>query len=198
MIEYLNALDTKAFYLINTARNDFFDWFFAVISSHLFFALVVAGIFLAFSYKHFKKTWWIVLLIIGLCFLLGDRVSVMGFKEVFERPRPSHALEDAFLVKFKDFQLVYNSKGGLYGFVSSHSANAFCIAMAFSLLSRKRLVVFLLFIWALLTGYSRIYCGVHYPGDVICGGLLGVLLGWLIYLLYSKLKNKFPKISIKD
>lgn len=198
MIEYLNDLDTKAFYLINTARNDFFDWFFAVVSSHLFFALVVAGIFLAFSYKNFKKTWWIVLLIIGLCFLLGDRVSVMGFKEVFERPRPSHALEDAFLVKFKDFQLVYNSKGGLYGFVSSHSANAFCIAMAFSLLSRKRLVVFLLFIWALLTGYSRIYCGVHYPGDVICGGLLGVLLGWLIYLLYSKLKNKFPKISIKD
>lgn len=198
MIEYLNDLDTKAFYLINTARNDFFDWFFAVISSHLFFAFVVAGIFLAFSYKNFKKTWWIVLLIIGLCFLLGDRVSVMGFKEVFERPRPSHALEDAFLVKFKDFQLVYNSKGGLYGFVSSHSANAFCIAMAFSLLSRKRLVVFLLFIWALLTGYSRIYCGVHYPGDVICGALLGVLLGWLIYLLYSKLKNKFPKISIKD
>lgn len=198
MIEYLNDLDTKAFYLINTARNDFFDWFFAVISSHLFFALVVAGIFLAFSYKNFKKTWWIVLLIIGLCFLLGDRVSVMGFKEVFERPRPSHALEDAFLVKFKDFQLVYNSKGGLYGFVSSHSANAFCIAMAFSLLSRKRLVVFLLFIWAILTGYSRIYCGVHYPGDVICGALLGVLLGWLIYLLYSKLKNKFPKISIKD
>jgi undecaprenyl-diphosphatase len=198
MIEYLNDLDTKAFYLINAARNDFFDWFFAVISSHLFFAIVVAGIFLAFSYKNFKKTWWIVLLIIGLCFLLGDRVSVMGFKEVFERPRPSHALEDAFLVKFKDFQLVYNSKGGLYGFVSSHSANAFCIAMAFSLLSRKRLVVFLLFIWALLTGYSRIYCGVHYPGDVICGGLLGVLLGWLIYLLYSKLKNKFPKIGIKD
>ncbi len=192
MIEYLNDLDTKAFYLINTARNDFFDWFFAVISSYSFFAIVVAGIFLAFSYKNFKKTWWIVLLIIGLCFLLGDRVSVMGFKEVFERPRPSHALEDAFLVKFKDFQLVYNSKGGLYGFVSSHSANAFCIAMAFSLISRKRTAVLLLFIWAILTGYSRIYCGVHYPGDVICGGLLGVLLGWLIYLLYSKLKKRFP------
>lgn len=192
MIEYLNDLDTKAFYLINTARNDFFDWFFAVISSHLFFALVVASIFVCFAYKNFKKTWWIVLLIIGLCFLFGDRVSVMGFKEVFERPRPSHALEDAFLVKFKDFQLVYNSKGGLYGFVSSHSANAFCIAMAFSLLSRKRFVVFLLFIWAILTGYSRIYCGVHYPGDVLCGGLLGVVLGWLIYLLYSKLKKRFP------
>ena len=192
MIEYLNDLDTKAFYLINTARNEFFDWFFAVISSYSFFAIVVAGIFLAFSYKNFKKTWWIVLLIIGLCFLLGDRVSVMGFKEVFERPRPSHALEDAFLVKFKDFQLVYNSKGGLYGFVSSHATNAFCIATAFSLISRKRTAVLLLFIWAILTGYSRIYCGVHYPGDVICGGLLGVLLGWLIYLLYSKLKKRFP------
>ncbi|MBQ5873180.1 MAG: phosphatase PAP2 family protein [Bacteroidales bacterium] len=43
-----------------------------------------------------------------------------------------------------------------------------------------------------LTAYSRVYCGVHYPGDVFCGGLLGVVLGWLIYLLYSKLKQRFP------
>ena len=60
-----------------------------------------------------------------LLFFLGDRVSVVGFKDVFERLRPSHALEDVFLVKLKDFQLIYTSKGGLYGFVSSHSTNAF-------------------------------------------------------------------------
>jgi undecaprenyl-diphosphatase len=194
MIEYLNDLDTQAFYLINSARNDFFDWFFAVISSHLFFALVVASIFICFAYKKFKKTWWIVLILIGLCFLLGDRVSVMGFKDVFERLRPSHALQDVFLVKFKDFHLVYTSKGGMYGFVSSHATNAFCIATLFGLISRKRLSWILLLLWAFLTAYSRIYCGVHYPGDVICGGLLGVVLGWLIYFLYTKIKNKYPQI----
>ncbi|MEE1112603.1 MAG: phosphatase PAP2 family protein, partial [Bacteroidales bacterium] len=43
-----------------------------------------------------------------------------------------------------------------------------------------------------LTAYSRIYCGVHYPGDVLCGGLLGVVLGLLIYMLYCKLKKRFP------
>ena len=197
MIETLNKLDTSLFYIINAARNEFFDWFFAVISSHLFFGIVVFGILLAFTYKNFKKTWWVVLLLIGLCFLLGDRVSVMGFKDVFERLRPSHALEDVFLVKFKDFQLVYNSKGGLYGFVSSHATNAFCIATAFSLISRKRTAALLLFIWAILTGYSRIYCGVHYPGDVICGALLGILLGYFVYFLYNKLQNKFPKINLK-
>jgi undecaprenyl-diphosphatase len=194
MIEYLNDLDTQAFYLINSARNDFFDWFFAVISSHLFFALVVASIFICFAYKNFKKTWWIVLILIGLCFLLGDRVSVMGFKDVFERLRPSHALQNVFLVKFKDFHLVYTSKGGMYGFVSSHATNAFCIATLFGLISRKRLSWILLLLWAFLTAYSRIYCGVHYPGDVICGGLLGVVLGWLIYFLYTKIKNKYPQI----
>jgi undecaprenyl-diphosphatase len=194
MIEYLNDLDTQAFYLINSARNDFFDWFFAVISSHLFFALVVASIFICFAYKNFKKTWWIVLILIGLCFLLGDRVSVMGFKDVFERLRPSHALQDVFLVKFKDFHLVYTSKGGMYGFVSSHATNAFCIATLFGLISGKRLSWILLLLWAFLTAYSRIYCGVHYPGDVICGGLLGVVLGWLIYFLYTKIKNKYPQI----
>lgn len=194
MIEYLNDLDTQAFYLINSARNDFFDWFFAVISSHLFFALVVASIFICFAYKNFKKTWWIVLILIGLCFLLGDRVSVMGFKDVFERLRPSHALQDVFLVKYKDFHLVYTSKGGMYGFVSSHATNAFCIATLFGLISRKRLSWILLLLWAFLTAYSRIYCGVHYPGDVICGGLLGVVLGWLIYFLYTKIKNKYTQI----
>lgn len=196
MIETLKNLDTELFYEINSARNEFLDWFFAVVSSYLFFAIVVAGIFVAFSYKNFKKSWWVVLLIIGLCFLLGDRISVMGFKDVFERLRPSHALEDVFLVKFKDFQLVYNSKGGLYGFVSSHSTNAFCIAMAFSLISKRRLTICLLFIWAILTAYSRIYCGVHYPGDVICGALLGMVLGWLVYFLYQKLHSKFPNIIV--
>ncbi|MBR5254339.1 MAG: phosphatase PAP2 family protein [Bacteroidales bacterium] len=43
-----------------------------------------------------------------------------------------------------------------------------------------------------LTAYSRVYCGVHYPGDVLCGGLLGVVLGWLVYMLYCKLKKRFP------
>jgi undecaprenyl-diphosphatase len=118
----------------------------------------------------------------------------MGFKDVFERLRPSHALQNVFLVKFKDFHLVYTSKGGMYGFVSSHATNAFCIATLFGLISRKRLSWILLLLWAFLTAYSRIYCGVHYPGDVICGGLLGVVLGWLIYFLYTKIKNKYPQI----
>jgi undecaprenyl-diphosphatase len=139
-------------------------------------------------YKVFIEYFGLIILV-----LLGiDIASKYIMEAILKYPGSSIELIPGLL----DFQLVYNSKGGLYGFVSSHATNAFCIATVFSLISRKRTVVLLLFIWAILTGYSRIYCGVHYPGDVICGALLGVLLGWLVYFLYNKLQNKFPKITL--
>jgi undecaprenyl-diphosphatase len=114
------------------------------------------------------------------------------------RLRPSHALEGVNLVKFSDFQLIYDSKGGLYGFVSSHATNAFCLATVFAKLSRKRnLLIPILIVWGLLTMYSRVYCGVHYPTDVLCGAILGIAIGLLISYIYELLlRNKRFKNQI--
>lgn len=190
-MDSLIAYDTQLFYLINGARGSFWDWFFAIISSHLFFGIFIFAMVLWLSVSQFKKSFWHILILVAVCFLLADRISVLCFKDVFMRLRPSYALEGVNLVKFSDFQLIYDSKGGLYGFVSSHATNALCLTTVFATISRhKKSVILIMGIWSLLTMYSRIYCGVHYPTDVICGALLGIAIGLFISWGYNFVKKK--------
>ncbi|MDD4067420.1 MAG: phosphatase PAP2 family protein [Bacteroidales bacterium] len=184
--------DTVLFYLINGQRNPFFDYLFGFLSHNLSFviAILLAVIFL--SIKKFNKHFWILLVLVVLSFLLADRISVLCFKDVFQRLRPSHALEGVNLVKFSYWNLIYDYKGGLYGFVSSHAANAFSLATIFAVLGKKyKLLPILIYSWAILVGYSRIYCGVHYPSDVIVGGILGIGIGLLIVMLYKLVLKKY-------
>lgn len=190
-MDSLIAYDTQLFYLINGARGSFSDWFFAIISSHLFFGIFIFAMVLWLSVSQFKKSFWHILILVAVCFLLADRISVLCFKDVFMRLRPSHALEGVNLVKFSNFQLIYDSKGGLYGFVSSHATNALCLTTVFASISRHRKSVILIMgIWSLLTMYSRIYCGVHYPADVICGALLGIVIGLFVSWGYNFVRKK--------
>lgn len=78
--------------------------------------------------------------------------------------------------------------GGQFGFYSSHASNTFFLATFLSFLLRKKIPWFpiLLFSWAILVSYSRIYLGVHFPGDIITGMVAGILLG----ILFSKLMKK--------
>lgn len=197
MLDKILSLDTDLFRLINNSRSSFLDYFFSGISSHICIGVIVAIITIYVMQKHCWKYFYIYICLIGLCFLLSDRSSVIFFKDVFHRLRPSHALTDVFTVKFSHFHLVYDNKGGLYGFVSSHCANVFSIITLMSIImlkktkekiEKKKNIVFVIVIilWGVLVGYSRIYCGYHYPGDVICGSLLGILIGFLLYLLYKK------------
>ncbi len=81
----------------------------------------------------------------------------------------------------------------MYGFVSSHAANTFALAAFLSLLFQNRYKYFtpLVFLWAFFVSYSRIYNGVHYPGDIIAGGLLGTGIGITVYKLYQFAHTKF-------
>ena len=83
----------------------------------------------------------------------------------------------------------------MYGFVSSHATNSFNVALISLLFIRKRWFTISIILWALTVGYSRIYLGVHYPGDVICGSMLGALIGWGIYSLYATFRQANPSIE---
>ncbi|MDR1006864.1 MAG: phosphatase PAP2 family protein [Bacteroidales bacterium] len=191
MIESLIDFDKTLFSAVNSFRSDWADWFFAILSSHLFIAIVVSAVAIYLMLTQYRKRWWHILILIALSFLLADRISVLCFKDVFMRLRPSHLMPDVFVCKLSNFHLIYDNKGGLYGFVSSHAANVFSLAALFALLSRKRILTISVFVWAILTGYSRIYCGYHYPADVVCGGLLGVIIGLILFLTYSYLIKRF-------
>jgi undecaprenyl-diphosphatase len=115
-------------------------------------------------------------------------------KPYFARLRPS---QEPYLQAF--IHIVNGYKGGKFGFASSHAANTFGVATFFFLLSgKKRKWMVLLFPWAALVTYSRIYLGVHYPGDIVVGALIGMLAalaGFACYLWIKKLYTRKQNLS---
>ena len=167
--------DIDLFYWINSHHTPWLDWVMWVASQPWSWAivLVTAIVYMAVHQKRWQWLW--ILAGIGLCFLLSDRISVLCFKDVFCRLRPCHALENVRMFR--------TSCGGAYGFVSSHAANVFALALFLSLWHRKKGFSILLFLWAILVCYSRPYLGKHYPGDVICGAALGLIVGLVVFFI---------------
>lgn len=115
----------------------------------------------------------------GLCVLFAGTVDDLLVKPLVARLRPTHDFQIGMLVDTVD-----GYRGGKYGFFSAHAANTFSIAVFFSLLMRSRLVTLLLVGWSLTNCWTRLYLGVHYPLDILCGLLWGGSVGSGIYFLY--------------
>ena len=82
-------------------------------------------------------------------------------------------------------------RGGLYGFVSSHAANLFGIATLISLVLRNRGSWLAMMAWAAIVAYSRIYLGVHYPGDILGGTVIGIGVAFLVFWIWKRLSKKW-------
>lgn len=181
MIETLNQLDTSLFLFLNGLNAAWLDPVMVFISGKftwLPFYLVLIGLII----RQYRWQSVMVLLFVALLITLSDQLSVRAFKFVFERPRPCHEPDLQPLI-----HLVTGNCGGAYGFVSSHAANSFAMAgfVWFLLRSSFRHIGWVLFPWAILVGYSRIYLGVHYPGDVFVGALLGLLVAWVVAKIFG-------------
>jgi len=179
MIETLKQWDTSLFLLINGAHSSFWDqvmWFVSARLTWLPLYLLIAFLIIR-KFRH--KSIIILLLIVPLLILISDQLSVHLFKNVFHRLRPCHDPDIQNLV-----HLVRNHCGGRYGFVSSHASNSVGLAVLSILLLRNRIFLWAILAWALLVSYSRIYLGVHFPGDVLAGGMFGFLAGALAWYAY--------------
>jgi len=178
MMDQLLQLDESLFRLINGWHTPFWDTVMWAVSAKLTWLPLYLFI-LGWMIKIYRRRFWVLLLFIVLLVVFTDQASVQLFKKVFMRLRPCH--QEALAASV---HLVKGHCGGLYSFVSSHATNMFGVAMFSSLLIRNRLYTWLIFLWAAWVGYSRIYLGVHFPGDVLGGALLGTLIGWIMYRLW--------------
>jgi undecaprenyl-diphosphatase len=179
MLEQLKSIDTDLFLAINGAHNSFFDFvMFWASDKWIWIPLYVFFAYLLF--KHYGKRAWILILMAGLAIVMSDLSANYLFKHVFQRPRPCHEPSIAGMI-----HLVNDQCGGLYGFISSHASNSFALAAYLSFLLGKKIRFFtpLIIMWALLLCYSRVYLGVHYPGDVIVGAIWGAGIGTAVFVL---------------
>jgi undecaprenyl-diphosphatase len=179
----LERLDQQLFLFLNSLNSPFWDQVMHAISGKVIWVPLYLAILIVLGIKY-KRKFLVILLFIILAATLADQTSVL-FKNLVQRLRPCHEPSLEGLI-----HLVNGECGGKFGFVSSHAANSFNVALISLLFIKKRWYTISIILWASVVGYSRIYLGVHYPGDVICGLLLGALIGWSIYKLYELTDNK--------
>lgn len=120
----------------------------------------------------------------GLCVLLAGTVDDMIVKPMVGRWRPTHDPEIGMMVDIVD-----GYRGGRFGFFSAHASNTFSIAVFFCWLVRSRLLSLALILWSFTNCWTRLYLGVHFPGDILVGLLWGGLVGSTVYFLYYRLSR---------
>lgn len=181
----------QLFLFINGLHSPFFDVLMYWFSQKLIWAPLYAAL-LFMVWLQYRKAFWVVLPLVILLVTLTDQISVVFFKDVFERLRPCHepALEGMV-------RILNGHCGGSYGFISSHASNTFGVAtfVGFLLKYKFKWMLPVMLTWAGLVSYSRIYLGVHYPGDIIVGGIVGFLIGLLLVAILRLILKKYPKLQ---
>ena len=178
MMETLEQLDQDLFFFLNSLHSDFLDPIMLQATETITWlpVYIIILVLMIRAYGWHTVLW---LLAISLAVTLSDQLTSSIMKPFFERLRPSHdpALEGLV-------HIVEGYRGGKYGFVSSHAANAFAVAtVVFLSLRAFHPRIWLMFLVAGVIAYTRIYLGVHYPADILIGALIGIFFGWVCFRL---------------
>jgi undecaprenyl-diphosphatase len=188
MLETIKSFDENLFLFLNAQHNSFFDQLMWLFSNKLFWGPLYVWV-LWILHKKFPKQYWTVLVTILLMIVASDQLCNLA-KDNVMRLRPSNEPRLYSLV-----HIVNNYRGGMYGFYSGHAANSF--AVAFFILTvvagKWRYIIPVTISYAVLTSYSRIYLGVHYPGDVLSGAIMGALVGTVFAFAHNRLRARYIK-----
>lgn len=181
-MQTLIEIDREILSFFNGSESLFLDNLAVILTS----GLTWIPLYLSLLYVVIKnnETMKQIMLIVGsviLCIILSDGLTDFIVKPFVARYRPSW---DPF-VKYT-IDIVNGMRGTQYGFFSAHASNTFCIAMFFSLLIRNRTFTVAIILWSLVNCWTRMYLGLHYPGDIIVGLTWGAIVGMIVYFLYIK------------
>lgn len=180
-MESLSNIDTDLFLYLNSLHTSWLDKVMIAVTQ----MWVWAPLYLLLIYwtvkQYGKRCWW-VFVAIGVVVLCSDQLSAHVCKPLFQRLRPCYNPELQDLI-----YLPKGMAGGRFGFVSSHAANTFAVAAFLTPVLRnyRPWLGIVLYLWAFISSYSRIYLGFHYPGDILCGAILGILIGLILWRVFQ-------------
>ncbi|MEA5127819.1 phosphatase PAP2 family protein [Proteiniphilum sp.] len=183
-VEELLPAERDIFFALNGSESLFFDNVMWTISGRFIWVPVMLFILFIFFFKTRRNEAILVTLFFILLFVAADQISSSFFKPFFERYRPTHHPD------FKDtVDIVNGYRGGRYGFISGHATNSFAIAVFLSLVLRNGLLTFSSLLWATINSYTRIYLGVHFISDIVAGMIVGTLIAFIIYGIYTLVRK---------
>ena len=184
MLEMLESADRNLTIFINQGFNSWLDTLMIFWSGKLvwlpLYAALMVFLFGRFGPKYFLR----ILLLIGILILLSDQTASAFFKPLFQRLRPCHDPDLLPVLHLPE------GCGGQFGFASSHAANTMALAVFFFLLpvfARSGWIALILLVWAILTGWSRIYLGAHFAGDIIAGYAIGAFWAAILHFAARKI-----------
>ncbi|MGY5849800.1 phosphatase PAP2 family protein [Salegentibacter sp. F14] len=185
-MERLIELDHKLFLFLNNLGSDQWDWFWLLVTDKWtaipLYAILVYLLFKVFGWK----VTLLYLILVTLLITTTDQLANV-FKDGFQRLRPCGQ------EGIREYARFVAVRCGKYGYFSAHAANSFGVAVFLGLLFKKKFptLLYFLLLWAGLVAYSRVYLGVHYPGDILTGAVIGVFFGFVYYLIQKYLLKLF-------
>lgn len=182
MLETLQQMDANLLLFFNhTLHCGFMDRFIMLFTGKWVWIPMYATILVMLTKGFGLRKGIILTLGVILCIVIADQTCAHLLRPVFQRVRPSHPENplSAYVT------IVDGYRSGHYGFPSCHGANSFALATIMSLIIRRRGFSAFIFIWAIFNSYTRLYLGVHYPGDILTGAAIGTLGSLMIYYVFS-------------
>lgn len=185
-MEQLIEFDKELFLLLNNLGNPVWDDFWNILTNKWSsIPLYAVLIYLLYKSLGLKGAIISIILVAGMITITDQLANV--FKDAFQRPRPCR--QEGVM----EFARFIAERCGRYGYFSAHAASSAALAIYMGLMLKPfySKIFPILIIWAVLVAYSRIYVGVHYPGDILTGMLLGVIVGWIFYKIQQSLLRKY-------
>ena len=191
-LQRLIDIDKQLMLALNGSNSLYMDGVMKIYTSTVVWIPVALVLLFIVLKNNTPRASLLVVLGVALTILASDQMSSAFIKPLVGRLRPSLDPEFMHLIDtFNDY------RSGSYSFTSSHACNSFALAMFISLLIRNKVLSFSMLAWASINSYSRIYLGVHFPGDIFCGAILGTIIGSITYWLYSVVHSKIERVSVR-
>ena len=185
-LESLIQLDKQLLLAVNGSDSLFLDGLASVLTTAAtWIPLYISLFYLVLKNNENMKQILLIVSCAALCVVLAGTIDDSFVKPTVALLRPTHDFQIGQLVDIVD-----GYRGGRHGFFSAHAANTFSIAVFFSLLIRNGVASTFLIFWSLVNCWTRMYLGVHYPGDILCGLIWGGLMGLIVYYIYYKINAR--------